>query len=79
MGLEVVVKNLIASKSNDIKLVRIPVLSENSFNVMFVEPECIDVLCRTIFADKGAVGDVGMGWLVWKAVETVGVKLVFRH
>ncbi len=61
MGLEVVVKNLIASKSYDIKLMRIPVLSENSFNVMFVEPECIYVLGRTILADKGAVGDVGMG------------------
>ncbi len=61
MGLEVVVKNLVASKSDDIKLVRIPVLSENSFDVMFIEPKCIDVLGCTILADKRAVGDVGVG------------------
>jgi hypothetical protein len=52
---------LVASKSDNIKLVRIPVLGEDSFNVMFVEPECFDVFGCTILADEGTIGDVGVG------------------
>ena len=40
---------------------RIPVLGEDSFDVMFVEPECLDVFGCTILADEGTIGDVGVG------------------
>ena len=74
-----VVEWLVATLSNHVDLMRVPVLCEDFLDVVFVPAKQLDVLAGTLTAYKSAVGNVRMGRLKLAAIDAIRIELVFDH
>ena len=73
-------KELLVSASLDhIKLMWVPELREDRFDVMLMHAEYLNVFLCTTFADESPIRDVGMRGCLLLAVDAVSIELIVYH